>query len=244
MRNRTIAALLVVAILAGAGAGYFVGLSSTHATTSTTTTQNNYGNQAECGYATYCVVQEHHGIVLALTINASVIRSNGSITFGISEYNPTPNQVNLSLSDNWVLDGLTSIYACYGGNPPYGVTIYRGYYTLQNISMAHYLSFSYMTAAVSCLTPALRPVTGFWAPPFSGIRVEYGNAKGSFAIMPYPFTVYAIDGTFVNMSNPSVNNGEPGPVDVYSLRSSQPAVYTLAAGDEWGTLVLLHFSVV
>jgi hypothetical protein len=252
VKNGVVVAVLVVLVVGSLGLGYFAGSSSHQAvttttstvylTTTTTPTQNVYANVAECDTTSSCSAQNPQGLALTLSLNTTTVPSNGTFTIRVSEFNPTTRGFNLTLSNGWALDTLPSFYVCYSGDPPYGASIYRGYYTLQNISSVHPVQV-YSGPQPSCHPSLDGPVVTFVASPNSGIGGVYQNLNNSVILEPFTAVVYAIDGTTVMMSNPSVNNGEPEPTTVYSLRSSQPAVYTVVGGDEWGDLVLLHFIV-
>jgi hypothetical protein len=237
MRNGAVASLLVVAILAGAGVGYLVGASNQRTVTSvsvstsvstvtaTFTMQSPY---SDCGFVTSCSTTNPAGMTLSMQDNATMVKPNGSLTLNVNELNPTDHYVNLSVSNNWFLSSLSSFWLCYGGTPPYGVSVFRGYYTLQNVSSAS--DVIHLLLVPACAYEG--NITGFSFPPHSSFvphgGLQIGNDIG-------PQQIYAVDGNFVKMGN---NNEQ-----VYSLWSSKPAAYTIAVGDEWGDLVLLHFSV-
>jgi hypothetical protein len=239
VKNGAVAVVLIVLVAGSLGVGYLAG-SANHQ--SVTTIQNVYGNIAECDAASSCSAQNPRGLVLTLSLNTTTVLSSGTFMLRISEFNPTTRGFNLTLATGWVLGTLPSFYVCYSGDPPYGASIFRGYYTLQNISSAQPVQV-YGGPQPSCHPSFDGPLIAFLAPPNSSIGAAYQNLNHSVILEPFSAVVYAIDGTTVMMSNPSVNNGEPEPTGVYSLRSSQPAVYTVVGGDEWSDLVLLHFSV-
>lgn len=75
-------------------------------------------------------------------------------------------------------------------------------------------------------------VTGFTFPSGSTFQAIGGVRFGWIGYN----AIYAIDGNVLRSGQYFTF--------VYSIGSSRPAVYTLAAGDEWGDLVLIHFRVV
>lgn len=222
--------MLVLFIVASVTVGYFAGVASQHTVTSVSTTtttrvttvaSNGVGSLNQCAFVTSCLAVNPSGLILVVSVNETSVWSNSSLTFDVSEFNPTASYINLSRSDNWYLESLSSAWPCNGGSTPYGVAVFRGYYTLQNVSSARdVLKF----APYSCVYNA--NATTFAVPPLSTFQPPYD----------FPPQIYAISGN-------SVNNGNLSAF-VNSLGSSKPAVYTLAVGDEWGDLVLLHFSVV
>lgn len=232
--------MLVLFIAVSVAVGYFAGVASQRtvtsvSTTMTTTTQvttvtpNGVGPLNQCTFATSCLAVNPLGLILTLSVNETRVYSNSSFTFDVSEFNPTASYINLSRSNDWYVASLPSFWVCYNGDPPYGIVVFRGYYTLQNISSAEDVIHFFISPA--CLYTgnatafSFPPMSTFVAISTSGIVLTSGLASCS------PLAscqIYAIDG-----------GGE-----AYSLWSSRLAVYTIAAGDEWGDLTLLHFMVV
>ncbi len=222
MSNGVVAVLLVVALLAGAGVGYIFGTANPRTVTSFTTLQSPY---SECGDTASCSTTNPTGIVLSMAMNATSIRPNGSVTVTINEFNPTQRYINMSVSDNWFLTDLPSIWVCYSGSPPYGFDVFRGYYTLRNVSTArNILNLSEFVVLPSCLYAG--SPTGFTFKPES----SYALVGTAFSNAPRSLQFYAVSGR--------TNDGG------YTLWSSKPAIYTIVVGDEWGDLLLAHFSVV
>lgn len=222
--------MLVLFVVVSAGVGYFVGTANQRTVTSISTTTMTLpsGQFNQCGFANSCSASGPSGVVLTLSINTTVVRSNNSFTFDIEEFNPTDRSFNLSKADNWYLSSLTSAWFCYNGVPPYGFAVFRGYYTLQNVSSAVNVIKLGIYGCIYTGNP-----TAFSFPPRSTFvpigTISLGYLQGSLQ-------VYAINGDCVKSG--SLCNM------VYSLGSSKPTIYTMATGDEWGDLVLLHFSVV
>jgi hypothetical protein len=153
------------------------------------------------------------------TAGQFTVKSNGSLTLDVSEWNPTDRDINLSASHSWYLPNMTATWYCYSGYPPFGFNVFRGYYDLQNVTKAENVVYS--DTIPSCI----------YYTPYTSFLLKSGS------IVSWGWQVYAIDGSRVR----DPFNG--GFVGVDSLRSSKPAVYTVAAGNEWGDLVLLHFRV-
>lgn len=279
--------MLAVAILVGAGAGYFAGVSNrttvtsvstssitgptttatrtlTQTTTSletirtittstltttilTTTAKNIVGAENQCGFASTCSVSNSGGLELSLSVNSTSIRPNGTIGLNVVESNPLPVTVKISASSSFPIPGLW--WLCGPGSFPHGIAIFRGYYTLSNVTTAQPLDF---WAPISCAADY----------QFNGTRNIVGILQNvtSYSFMPEnfkaSFTGYYIPsgapsatlGSFVSTSMMaeaavSATNSNRVPHLMNSLLSTAPGVYTLVAGDEWGDLVLLHFRV-
>ncbi len=181
--------------------------------------QTSVGLVSDCGYSTSCYATGS-GIVVSVSVNATVVRSNGSLSFSVSLSNPTDHSVNISVADSWYLSGLSESATC--GYAPYAYEVFRGYYNLTDVSTGQNVL---RTIDPGCISIG-RPTTTFSFPPKSSC--VYWCTFGQ---------LYATDG----------GTGKQGDVyigGVTSLWSSQPGVYTMVAGDEWGAFVILHFSVV
>ncbi|MDE1853884.1 MAG: hypothetical protein KGI38_09095 [Thaumarchaeota archaeon] len=184
------------------------------------TTKPPLGPLMDCGGATLCTAQNPSGLLLTLAINESEVKSNGAFIIGISEYNPTTQQINMSRSNEWQIQGL-SWGPCDGGTYPFGIAIFRGYYTLSNISGAKNVLTYGMEFCVfhpDETAPSINPMSSL-----------------SPQSLPDLGQVYAMQGSTLNAGNftSSVN----------SIGSNKPGVYTVVAGDEWGDIAILHFYV-
>ena len=169
MRNKVVAAIVALLVIASAGAGYVLGTANQRtevsftpviSTTTKTLTLTMQSPYAECGFTTSCSVTNPSGIVLTMELNTTFVRPNGSLSVTVNELNPTTHDINMSAADNWFLSDLPSLWICYTGSPPYGIDIFREYYTIQNVSMArNIINLSeYVLPALCIYSPA---VTGF-----------------------------------------------------------------------------------
>ncbi len=179
-------------------------------------TQPKVGNTADCGFLTSCEAIDSNGLALSLSMNSTLVRSNGSFTLVLALSNPTLHVVQVSRADSWYVPFLNDSWPCGVQLAPYGYVVYRGYYTVSNISLGRDVlrQPNYFCIETGTESPSSYSVPPVWS---SSVRV------------------YAIDGGWVSQGSYEVG--------VTSLGSSSPGVYTIAAGDEWGSLVLLHFSV-
>lgn len=227
MRGGVAAILVVAIVIISAAAGYFAGIS--------TTVRTVHGPTNQCGLSAFCSVESPSGLVLTISIRTTSVMPNASLWFEIDEFNPTTHYINLSYSAGWILPSLRALWPCYHGAPPFGMAVFRGYYTLQNVTSA--TDVMRPNSVPHC--PALLAyATGFSISPWSNqIQILYSDGS-NYTMSSYSDSLYTINyGTTSTPDMPDINGG-------YSLGSSQPAVYTIAAGDEWGALLLFHFAVV
>lgn len=189
------------------------------------TSQNNSGVVVQCGFVTTCTANNPLGLDLSMAINTTSVPSNGSLTLMMSLVNPTSHYINFSKANNWYLPALSSVGALYCSAAPYAMLVFRGYYTLQNVSSGTNVLLP--GTPMLCLRPP--SVTSYSIPPQS-VLASPSLLSSSF------LGIYAINGGTVKDGNISLS--------VDSLWSDKPAVYTIALGDEWGDLALMNFSVV
>jgi hypothetical protein len=240
MRGRRFVGLVMVAILIGEGVGYFASGSTSHQSTQTitqtitkTTTITLGGTgPVDCGYNKGCYSAGPSGQVLSLSILSTTIAPNGSLLFQLAESNPTTNYINLTKTNGWFLPGLTDLYPCYGGFPPYGLSVFLGYDTLQNISAGSNLIHS---TSLLCYNMPYN-ITMYSIHPLSSQVDGLAAGKVVQSNLGYSNVIYAIKGDVLP------DGGNTSEL-VLSLGSSMPNNYTIVAGDEWGDVAVLHFEV-
>jgi len=190
------------------------------------------------------------GLNFSLTVNATVIPSNESIDVALNVTNVKSLQNQLSASNSWAISGLSTPcdFGYYNFSSSFGVAFFRGDYDSSNISTG--TPISVWGAAVECpmdfagnTTSALGPwlkITSYVLSPDSDNGTESGDYES------YQ-TQNVTSGTFPTVLNFQANiyaNDSNSDYGYNSLQSSSTANYTIAAGDEWGQIVLIHFAVI
>jgi hypothetical protein len=198
------------------------------------TTRVATGAEGQCGFTMTCGVLSPSGLELVLMVNSTAVRPNATMTFSVTELNVLSTTNNVSASSEWRLPDLRWLQGC-GGPPylPHGIELFQGYYTLGNVTSASPLAF---WGAIPCGVGSIDyigNVTSYAFQPNSD-NASY-SARQSDALKEYPPTSML----FGN----GIYAGSVNEAPVNQLPSSAPTTYTLVAGDEWGALVLLHFSV-
>jgi|GEM_PF-631870 len=166
--------------------------------------------------------QSAGGLLLLLGLNGSRIASGATIGINVSDYNPSPTELNLSRETAWALDGLST-----GGCPslyfPFGIAVFQGRYTGANVSQATPLR---IFPVVPC--PMLvRYIAGYVFQPLSdNATVLPGTGEVPMA------TGVSVSGTY----------SAPGS-QLSGLMPFTPGTYTVVAGDEWGNLAFVYFVV-
>jgi hypothetical protein len=189
----------------------------------------------QCGFVTQCTAVNPSGLLVSLTITNTTVKSSGYFEIGISGYNPTSHYINMSAESKWYIPSQPYGGPCSQGRTPFGVDILRGYYSISNVSEGKNV-LSFPPALVFCAT---------------GIENDTTPSIPALSYVPVPVVslscIYAIAGDNVTSGDVCGNgflvSGGNFVAFVSSIGSRQPSVYTLVGVDEWGDLVILHFSV-
>jgi len=211
--------VLVTAVYVGIQQGVLTGppasSTSTSTTTLTTVTSTSSGG----------VGSSPNGLQLQLRVNASSSAASHATSFQIraSEYNALGTANNVTAGNAWSINGL-SLGACGTEAYPFGVALYRGSYTFNNASAATPLR---IYPVVPC-PMLIRYVSGYLFQPMSDLAVVLPSGpNGLTTPMSANLTASA------EYSNGSSSSSTP----------LAPGTYTVAAGDEWGSVVLIHFTI-
>jgi hypothetical protein len=157
------------------------------------------------------------GLEFHFAINTTQLKEGEAIKVTLDEINTTPNTLNISSKNIWKLPNPT-LGPCSRVNYPFGIEVIRGYYTQSNISDGEQLQF-YPSGVYAC--PATYNVKFYIFEPLSDL----------FTINPQlPF------------SHASYNVTNSGFFKLTGSFPLQPGIYTVAAADEWGEILVLHFS--
>jgi hypothetical protein len=169
------------------------------------------------------VVGTNSDLNLGLFLNSLVIGAGNNVSVQIDEKNPTDRGILVSTANDWAVPGLT-LGQCGTLNDPFGVGILPGYYTSENVSAASTLAL-YPPGTYNC-PGILSGITGY---SFGG-----GNLAG---------IMQGQDSAPAMYQHMDVNVTASGYwTSTFHLFS--PGYYTAVGGDEWGTLIILHFLVV
>ena len=163
------------------------------------------------------------GLVLNLSINASSIAQGHSVEVHMSETNSLSNMNNVTAAQNW---GTTFSLGRCSANYPFGIALFKGHYTLQNFTQGERVSLQSPVQNYLCVRPPFS--TGYYhflpKSDTAVVQVDMGNQ-----------TVTLPMGTSISIAGYWTAEGSFTPL--------QHGTFTLVAGDEWGALALLHFSV-
>jgi hypothetical protein len=157
-----------------------------------------------------------------MSVSATDISPGEAFQINIDEYNTFASSNTVSAEKNWEVNGLAlgncpNIYI-----QPFGVAVYQGSYTAQNISQATPLKI-YMP----------------------GVCPNY-----VILITGYVFLPNSIDASILPGGNSATGTPMSASVTVNGVYTAgtqssplNPGIYTVVAGDEWGTLEFLYVTV-
>lgn len=189
------------------------------------------GTTSSSGYASSSTsAPSSNGLQLRLALNASTLAPGSPLGISVSEFNTRSTTNNVTKAGLWAVQGLslgacdTEGYSVY----PFGVAVYQGRYTGANLSQATPLE---VYPVVPC-PMLLRLVTGYLFQPTSDLAVILPSASNGTTLLQPMSANVTVRGTY-----------PASPLANATLQPLSPGVYTVAAGDEWGTLATLQFSV-
>ena len=171
---------------------------------------------------TTTTAQSGNELQLRMSVNAVILTSGEPLQINVSEYNTLPMYNNVAAATNWGVNGLT-IGACPNINVlPFGVAVFQGHYDAQNISQGTPLV---LFEAVPCVQ-LIRLITGY----------DFLPDSNNAAIMPGG-----------DLSSPTPMSATETVKGTYSkgiqLTPLTSGMYTVVAGDEWGTLEFIYINV-
>lgn len=169
------------------------------------------------------------GLELKLSLNATSVRSGDAVNISLAEYNTLAVVNNVTASSDWPILGLTD-GACGTLNNPIGFEVFYGYYTDSNISSATPLEL-YPPGLRSC-PMILSGIDSYVFQPGSSEADVYGSCS--------PGLCFAKE-----ISSGGVVRGYWGSgfLTGSTYQALSLGVYSVAAGDEWGSLTILYFVV-
>jgi YVTN family beta-propeller protein len=173
----------------------------------------------------YILVYHDPGAIsIGASLNATTVLTNQTIVVTVTDTNDLHFNNNVALESDWRVQNLSMAPCNQGpsGLEIFGIAVFQGRYTLDNVSSATSLS--------------LYPPGAFYCP----VNIALSNAK-SFEFGPRQTVKDSAEfkGYWTAGYTPLPGGGELAGV----FHSFQPGVYTVVAGDEWGHITFLYFRV-
>jgi hypothetical protein len=178
--------------------------------------------------ANAAVIQSTHGLSLSLSLDSTKYYTGNGISIVVNEKNTLSKTNKVTTSEKWPVGGL-SVGPCGTYDYPFGVAIFQGNYTAANILSATPLELYDPILRHSCPL-ILSEISSYVFQPSSDIA-DLFQMSGSTA---------ALTGEEMNSD---VQPMSMGYWNGSTITDFEQGVYTVVAGDEWGALVVLHFTV-
>jgi hypothetical protein len=214
---RFIATVLILCLFSLTGCSSFA-----HSSTQTISTDTSDVNSA--------TFKSANGLNLSLSLDSATYQPGQQVVIIVDENNTLSKTNKINASEKWPVSGL-GVGPCGTLNYPFGVAIFQGDYMVANVSSATPLQI-YEPGIYHC-PMILAGISSYVFQPLSDtaaiFQVPESDAAFTLEIKtefePAPTGYWAS-----NAPNATLTNFEPG-------------VYTVVAGDEWGALVVVHFTV-
>jgi hypothetical protein len=179
-------------------------------------------------------VKSSNGLSLTLSLDSITYQPGQEITMFVDERNTSSKMNHVPSSSHWPLNGLElgPSYPCgiLSSYYPFGVAIFQGYYTSSNLSKAIPLNLNEPNVIMHGCILKIGHNFAYDFKPLSDIEVlGYGNAISDLNNIVLKDEI-DLKGSWTNDS-------------ISEFKRFEPGIYTVVAGDEWGALVVLHFTV-
>jgi len=167
------------------------------------------------------------GLSLTISLNSTNYHPGEQISVNIEEKNILPTQNEVRAADRWPVHGLTltphgRLYY------PFGISILQGYYDSENVTGVTPLELFDPNVAYTC--PAIVAAVSYDFQPWSASADIYTG----YGFMPWSR----------NMSTEVTSEGFwTGSYPNATFSNFTPGMYTVVGGDEWGSLVIIHFTI-
>ena len=188
----------------------------------TATTPFNNGNSASS--------KSVSGLSLSLSLDSKTYQSGQQVGIYIDEKNTLSKTNTITTSAKWPVSGL-GVGPCGVLNYPFGIAVFQGNYTAANVSTATPLQI-YEPGIYHC-PDILADISYYVFQPLSDTAAVFQMSESTAG--------------FTAGMNAEV---EPAPTGYWAndnvgaaFTNFEPGIYTVVAGDEWGALVLVHFTV-
>jgi hypothetical protein len=168
------------------------------------------------------------GLSLSLSLDSATYQPGQTVNIAVDEFNTLTKTNNVAAAGNWASPGL-SVGPCGTLNYPFGIAIFQGYHTAGDLAYAAPLKLDNPNAVYNC--PMILAEISTYAFQPSGDSADV-------------FQLGGIEPVLTEQMNAQIHltgywTGSPNGI----LNGFAPGVYTVVAGDEWGALVVLHFTV-
>ena len=192
----------------------------------TTTTETDFNNVNSAS------IKSGNGLSLSVSTNSTTYRPGQEVSTTIDIKNMRTETNDIVAGNDWPYDNL-EIDQCdmgpWGFAYPYGIAIFQGSYFPSNFAAVTPLALYDYNLLVPCPSPI--PAVSYDFQPMSDVATVSGSST------QFPTSTFAIN---IKLTETGYWSGSAPNV---TKRNFEPGVYTIVGGDEWGALVVLHFTV-
>jgi hypothetical protein len=223
--NTITATLLLLGVLV-AGCGKVTSTMTPAMTTTSNTTQTSSSTTTDISGLNSASTETENGLSLSLSTDRTTYQPGQEVSITFDEKNTLSTTNNVPATDNLPSEFMSG----FPNDPsfPLGLAVLRGNYTGLNYSTVTPLII-FHPGEVYTGTAIIAAPTSYSFQPFIDVATLNGGDYNSSDAIRLHIEI-SVNGYWPNKESSSSRNLEPG-------------VYTVVAGDEWGTLVILHFTV-
>ncbi len=173
-------------------------------------------------------VISRYGLSLTLSLDSTTYHPGEQISVTIHEKNTRPIENNIHVANRWPVQDLRLSF-CGTLDYPFGISILQGYYDAKSVVAITPLQLFDPNPIYTC--PAPSGIVSYDFQPWSDIAAIYTiyDPKPSGSIN---MTTEVTSAGFWTGSRPNA-----------TFSNFTPGIYTVVGGDEWGALVILHFTI-
>lgn len=172
-------------------------------------------------------VTSKEGLKLTMSINSTTYQPGEQVSVTINEKNTLATENDVKAASDWPGQGL-SVGPCGTLNYPFGMSILQGYYDTKSVASVTPLRLYDPDATYHC-PMILAGITAYDFQPASNTAAITTSSGSGLS---------AVDMT-AGVKSAGFWSGSPKA----TFSNFAPGVYTVVGGDEWGTVVILHFVV-
>ncbi len=165
-----------------------------------------------------------NGLQLEASTNGSVFEPGQTVSLTVSVLNTMDAQNVVPSADDWPIQGM-GVGPCGSVNYPFGFVLYQGNYPPASGESASQVEL-YQGADYGC-PMILSGISSFSFYPSSDVAIVAGSCQPEPCFSEFMNSTSSISGYWTGGA----------------FADLQPGAYTIAVGDEWGSLVTIHFTV-
>ncbi|MGA8848351.1 MAG: hypothetical protein WB564_00785 [Dehalococcoidia bacterium] len=170
-----------------------------------------------------------YGLSLTLSLNSTTYHPGEQISVTINEKNILAKENNIHVANAWPVQGLNLLSPCGPLPYPFGISILQGYYDAKSVAAITPLQF-FDPNAMLFLICLFIPAVSYDFQPWSDTATIHTSNPEPYPVINMTATVTWTGFWIGTCCNATFSNFTPG-------------IYTVVGGDEWGALVILHFTI-